>query len=173
MKTFKTALILLLLSTMTMGPGGCGPYTMKSQYRPGIKTVFVPIWTRGKDVYRRGVEMRLTEALQKRIELNTPYKVASKARADTELSGKIDRIDQQVLSRNPETGLPREKEITFHLSFTWKDLRSGKVLVEHTNFRVADTYIPDQPFREGFFQGSESVINRLARRIVEEMEADW
>jgi len=152
---------------------GCGQYTMESQYRPGITTVFVPIWTRGKDVYRRDLEMRLTEAIQKRIELDTPYKIASKDRADTELTGQIVRVGQQVLSKNPETGLPRDLEVTFTVSFIWKDLRTGKILVQKDNLPIADTYITHSPINEDFFEGSEGAINRVAMRVVEHMEADW
>lgn len=169
MKPLKMATLIVLLVTAA----GCGPYTMESQYRSDVKTVFVPIWTRGEQVYRRELEERLTEALVKRIELDTPYKVTTRAKADTELSGRIDRIEQSVLSKNPETGMPRELELTCELSFTWKDLRTGKVLVEHKNFRIADTYITHQPLGEDFFQGSEAVVNRIAQRVVETMEAEW
>ncbi len=173
MKTLRVPLLLMLLTTVTVALSGCAPYTTKSLYRDDVKTVHVPIWSRGRDVYRRELEMRLTHALIERIELDTPYKVTAKPRADTELTGKIDRIEQRVLSKNPETGRPRELEATFHVSFTWKDLRSGKVLTEYTDFRVADVYIPHEPLGEDFFQGSEAVINRLARRIVETMETEW
>ncbi len=172
MKTCGSSRLWLLVAVMAMLASGCG-YTNENTYRSGIKTVHVPVWTRGKEVYRRELEIRLTEALQKRIELDTPYKVVSKDRADTELSGQIHRIQQRVLSKNPDTGRAREMEATFHCRFVWKDLRNGKVLVEHTNFCVADTYIPASPVSEDFFQGSESLINRLARRIVETMEKDW
>jgi hypothetical protein len=59
------------------------------------------------------------------------------------------------------------------VSFTWTDLRTGKTLAERTNFAVTDTYLPHEPFSETYFQGSEALINRLARRIVEQMESDW
>lgn len=148
-------------------------YTLRSPHRGGIRTVAVPIWTRGKGVYRRELEMRSTQAIVKRIELDTPYKVTRKARADTLLAGTIDLVEQRILSMNPDTGMPRELELTLHVSFKWTDLRSGKALVERSNFRVAGTYIPSAPFSEDFFHGSEDVVSRLARRVVEQMEADW
>ena len=148
-------------------------YTLKSQYVEGIKTVAVPIWHRGRDVYRRDLEFHLTEAIIKRLELDTPYKVTDKSRADTELRGTIDLIPQRVLSYNPDTGRSREMEVTLTVSFTWTDLRSGKVLAQRRDLRQAGTYIPPVPFGEDFFQGSEDVVDKLARRIVEHMEADW
>jgi hypothetical protein len=160
-----------------MAAAGCAEdptkgYSLKSQYVGGVKTVAVPIFQRGKQVYRRGLEMRLTEAVIKRIELDTPYKVTSKSRADTELRGSLDLISQRVLSFNPDTGLPQETEITLTATFTWTDLRDGTVR-KQARVRQADTYLPRAPFREDFFQGSEGAVNKLARRIVEHMEADW
>ena len=175
MKTLRTSISIfcVLLGLAVVVCPGCGNYTMKDQYRPGIKTVFVPIWTRGPRVFRRDLEQPLSEALVKRIELDTPYKTTTKDRADTELRGKIKLIEQRVLSTNPETGSPRELEVTFTLAFTWKDLRNGEVIVERPDFKISDNYIPHCPIGEDFFQGSEAVINRIARRIVETMEAPW
>jgi hypothetical protein len=165
----------LLLAAILVGLVGCEPmgYTARSQYRKNIRTIAVPIWTRGKDVYRREVEIRLTQALAKRIELDTPYKITDRQKADTLLTGTIDRIEQATTSFNPDTGEPREISVTFYVSFQWEDLRSGAVLVKKTNFPVSDVYLPPAPFNEDFFLGSEAVMERLARRIVETMESDW
>lgn len=148
-------------------------YTLRSQYRADIESVAVPIWTRGKDVYRRGVEIRLSEALQKRIALDTPYKITTKARADTMLTGTIDYIEQRVLSLNPDLGRARELELTISVSFKWTDLRNGKTIAEKSNVRAVGAYVPPDLFDEDFFIGSEEVINLLAKRIVEQMEKDW
>ncbi|HUS90780.1 MAG TPA: LptE family protein [Phycisphaerae bacterium] len=158
--------------------GGCSQdptagYTLNSQFPDDVKTVHVPIWHRGKNIYRRGLEFRLTEALIKRIELDTPYKVTDRDRAHTELTGTIDLIPQRVLSNNPDTGQPREKEVTLVVSFAWTDLRTGRDRARRQNVRQAGTYIPPEPLSEDFFQGSEDVINRLAQRIVEQMAAEW
>jgi len=151
---------------------GCG-YTTRSQYPSDVRSVAVPIWTVGKNVYRRQLEFRLTEAIQKRIVLDTPYKLAPESEADTLLKGTITRIEQRVLSSNPDTGRPRELEVSIAVSFTWSDLRSGKVRREEPFFQVSKTYIPREPFDEDFFWGSEDVIDEMARRIVECLEADW
>ena len=147
-------------------------YTLRSQYVQDVRSVFVPIWHRGREVYRRGVEFRLTESIIKRIQLDTTYTVTEKDRADTELRGTIERISQMPLSYNPDTGRQREEEITMRITFSWTDLASGRVLASRT-IEETGAYIPASPFGEDFFQGSEDVINKLARRVVEEMEADW
>ena len=177
MNRIVTLVVGSLLAGALAGTAGCDVdpmkgYSTRSQYVQGVKTVFVPIWQRGRNVYRRELEKRLTEAVIKRMELDTPYKQTDKSRADTELTGTLERISQRVLSYNPDSGLPREKEIVILVSYKWTDLRNGKVLAQG---RVTESgvYIPPAPLDEDFFQGSEDVINKLAKRVVEKMEASW
>lgn len=167
--------LVWISATLFLGCLGCEPlgYTARDQYRKNIRTIAVPIWNRGKDVYRREVEVRFTEALAKRIELDTPYKITDRQKADTLLTGTIDRIEQSTTSFNPDTGMPREISVTFYVSFRWEDLRTGKELVKKTHFPVSDVYLPTAPFNEDFFLGSEALMERLARRVVETLEADW
>ena len=168
-----TASFLLVVALAGCNGDGTTGYTTRNQYVSGIRTVAVPIWTRGKDVYRRDLEIRLTKALIARIEQDTPYKTTVRERADTLLTGTIDSISQQTLSFNPDTGQPRELQVVFTVSFTWEDLRTGKEIVSRRGFQVADVYLPGAPFNEDFFRGSESLMDELARRIVETMEDDW
>ncbi len=151
---------------------GCG-YTMDPPFPRQYKTVAVPIWARGRDVYRQNIEFQVTEAVQKRIEAYTPYRIERKGRADTELTGSLDQIIQRPLSINPDTGLPREMEITFVVSFKWVELATGRVIVQKRNFRVAGTYYPQGPLHEDFFLGSQDVVNKLAERVVECMETPF
>ena len=174
MKMLRTITQLALFAVVMAGSTGClEGYTTRSQYRADVKTVHVPVWTRSKDVYRRGVELRQTEALQKRIEQDTRYRVATKTTADTEIVGRIELIEQQVLSFDTDTGMPREREIIMLISYTWTDLRTGKPIIERKYMRMAGIYRPHEPLSEDFFQGSELVINRIAQRIVEQMAEDW
>jgi hypothetical protein len=171
-------LVVTAIVSAAVLAGGCAKdgrsgYTMTDQYRPGIKTVAVDVWQRGNEVYRRDIEIRATEAVVKRIEQDTPYKVTSKSRADTLLTGSVDNVEQRVLSFDPNTGLPRESELTLVVSFTWTDLRTGKTIVQRKKMKVSGTYTREDPITEDFFQGSEGVVNRLARRVVETMEAPW
>ncbi len=152
--------------------GGCG-YTAQSQYRSDVRTIAVPIWHRSANVYRRDIEIRLTEALVKRIEAETPYKVVDRSRADTVLEGTLLAVRQAVLSFDTRTGEARELQVSITVDFTWKDLRSGELLVEKRRFPVTAEYIPAGPFNEDFFLGSEDVLNRLAQRIVEQLAAPW
>jgi len=156
------------LAAMTTGCGyGVGH---KDLFRSNIKTVHVPIF-QNKD-FRRGLEFQLTEALIKAIELHTPYKTTSnKQRADTVLTGEIREVRQGTLGLDFKTHLPRETQATVIASFRWKDLRTGKILVEMDVITQSVDYI--RPVGERFYQASEEAMNDLAERIVEKMEKPW
>ncbi|MFP4106276.1 MAG: LPS assembly lipoprotein LptE [Phycisphaerae bacterium] len=177
MKPLPVIVLVASMGLLVCGLTGCHAdpsegYSFASQYPEDVRTISVPVWTRGRDVYRRGLEMRLTEAIVKRIELDTPYKVVPASRADTQLTGRIESIRQDELSFNPDTGLPRELQITMSVSFLWKDLRPNtkSVRVQRKSYPVVATYVPAGPLNENFFQGSEDLVNELARRIVEELQ---
>jgi len=178
MNLTRIALATLLAGAAAAGAGCANPdpaagYTMVSQYRPGIRTVAVPIWDRGPHEFRRDIEIRIAEALVKHIEATTPYKVVGAARADTLLTGTLKEVEQRVLTYDPRTGTAREIQIRFVCDFTWKDLRTGQVLVAREDFKVATEYVPESPLSEDFFQGSEDAANKLARRVVEHFARPW
>ncbi len=171
----RSALGIALLGALL---AGCGSdptrgYVAGGLYPETVQTVAVPIWTRGPEVYRRDLEFRLTEALVKRLELDTPYKVVGRDQADTVLEGSIVAVDQQVLSYNPDTGEPRDLEIRLVVSYRWTDLRTGEVLAERENFRAAGVYYPTEPVGQDAFLGSADAVNLLAQRIVETLEKPW
>ena len=57
------------------------------------------------------------------------------------------------------------------INFTWKDQRTGKILVDRRRFEQTTTYYPT--LGEGQFVGSQENVERLALAIVQELEADW
>lgn len=166
-------LALTILAPLLAGVMGCCGYTTAGLHRQDVKTVAIPIWSRGTNLYRRDLEFRLTEALVKRVQLDTPYKVVDKSKADTVLEGVIQAVDQRVLSFNPDTGEPRDIQLRLAADFRWTDLRTGEILVERKNIRAAGVYYLSDPMNEDFFEGSADAVNDLATRIVEQLESPW
>jgi hypothetical protein len=156
--------------------GGCG-YQSGSDagwhwgtvYRQDIHSVAVPVFT-SRD-FHRNVEFQLSDALAKKIEEYTPYKVEPRERADTVLEGEIVSITPSMLSLNPFTATPQEEEYSVVVNFTWKDLRTGKILVTRQGFEQATTYFPN--LGEGQYVASQNTVERLALGIVNEMEGPW
>lgn len=155
--------------------GGCGyhaadqGYHWESVYRPGIKTVAVPIFQ--STDYHRGVEFSLTKAVINDLEARTPYKVAPRERADTILEGQIVEVRVSTISEDFNAAIPQEQVVGVIVNFTWKDLHTGKILVERRGFEQASTYYPT--LGEGRFVGKQNAAERLATAIVQELQADW
>ncbi|MDP6637478.1 MAG: LPS assembly lipoprotein LptE [Phycisphaerae bacterium] len=151
---------------------GCG-YKIGTLHRSDVRTISIPVWTRGHGVYRRGLEMDLTKAVVNRIQMDTRYGITNEAKADTKLTGQLKNVRQRPLSINTDTGRSRAMEVTFTVSFRWVDLRSGDVLVSVDDFDVREQYIGAYTFGETFFTGGQAVIDEAAQRIVEQLEEGW
>lgn len=171
-----TALCLLLLTGcgyQTVGSYDNSPttssYKWASLYREDVQTVAVPIFN-NKD-FRRGTEFSLTEAVVKQLESHTPYRVAPRDRADTILEAEILNVDIPTLTKDVRTNLPQEQLFVMTLNFRWKDLRTGKILVERRNFQQTAPYY--STLGEGPFMGSQQAVEKMAMAIVQEMQADW
>jgi hypothetical protein len=173
---------LLIALTLVLPLVGCGysqsggennkqqsGYHWNSLYREDIQTVAVPVFST-KD-FRRGIEFRLTEAVIKQLELHAPYKVVPKDRADTILEGQVTSVRVGTLSKSFQTNQPREQEMVISVDLTWKDLRTGKILLQRKNLQQDATFHPQ--LGEGEFAGAQQAIERFALVIVQEMQADW
>ena len=161
-----------LLAVTLMGCTNVDPkvgYTSRSLFDENIKSVEVKIFSTKE--FRRGLEFELAEALVKRIEADTPYKVLEGSRADTLLEGQLIRVRQAVLSDQYRSGLPAEKQQQLVVDFTWKDRRSGQILAEGRSVRVVAEYAP--PAGEDFFKGQQELMDKMARKIVNRMRQPW
>lgn len=152
-----------------VGPPGGSHYAWRSLYREDIQTVAVPTFI--NTTYRRGLEIALSKAVAEDIETHTPYKVVSSQTADTILQGEIIFAGNTPLSINPYTNLPQEQQYSITVNFTWKDLRTGQILVQRKSFGQKASYYPT--LGESPSMGSQDAVEQLAMGIVGEMQADW
>ncbi len=149
--------------------GDIVPYKWSSLYRTDVHTVAVPIFT--NRTFRRGVEFNLSKAIVNQLEAHSPYKVVDRERADTILEGEIVNIRVRTLSEDAHSSLPQEQLYLVTVNFTWKDLRSGRILVQRSDYEQTAPYYPT--LGEGQFTGSQQNVERLALAIVQELQADW
>ncbi|HRX83442.1 MAG TPA: LPS assembly lipoprotein LptE [Phycisphaerae bacterium] len=157
------------LLAITLLGSGCG-YSTRRPFPSGISTVHVEMLQSRE--FRRELEFELTEALIKRIEMDTPYRIADAEHADTIFSGEILEVRQNVLGKRFDTGTPREQGAQVAIRYRWKDQRTGKILVERPRFVHQVGYIP--AVGESFDKGVRvRGIDQMAERIVETMETDW
>lgn len=160
----------LLLPALLLAPwlSGCG-YRAGELYRGDVKTVYVDMF--GSREFRRDLEFMLTEAVKKRIGFETPYRLAPREKADTILTGEVLEERQAAFAPDYLSRLPRQKAATLAVRVTWKDLRSGKMLVDQPVLLDTVDYLPPTGETEKFAQ--QQLVDKLARRIVQKMYADW
>jgi hypothetical protein len=151
---------------------GCG-YTTKSLFPADVHTVGVPIFDMGKQVFYEGVEFDLTEALQKQIETQTPYKVVAPDQADTILHGRIVAVSQTPLDYTREGGVPQEMQVLLTVDVEWKNARTGRVLKEAKGLQATGRYVPTQPVGEVYANGQHQAVALMADKIVAQMRGDW
>jgi hypothetical protein len=169
---FRRCIIALILGT-ALATGGCGYQMMgvnhANLYRQDIQTVAVPIFL--NRTYRQGLETELTKSIIQQLEEHSPYKVVPKDRADTILEGEIVTAPVDLLNPDSNTGLPQEQQYTVVINFTWKNLRTGDILVQRKNFDQRESFFPT--LGESASVGSTNTIQQLALAVVNEMQADW
>jgi len=168
---WKTAVIVAFApAVVCVCVCGCAGYTNKSLYPQGIGSVYVEMFD--NQSFRRGIEYELTDALAKRIETQTPYKIVSdRDRADTVISGRIVRASEAVLSMERQTGRALEKEVQLRAEVSWKNLKTGQLLINNKTVSASASFSEWQ--NQGFAYGSTLAANNLAGRIVELMASDW
>jgi hypothetical protein len=149
---------------------GCQGYSNKSLYPKDISTVYVEMFD--NQSFRRGIEFELTDALAKRIESQTPYKIVSnRDRADTVISGQIAQVKESVLTTERQIGRAMEKNVELRAVVSWKNLRTGELLIDNKTINASASYSEWQS--QSFEYGSALAANSLAARIVEQMESKW
>jgi hypothetical protein len=148
--------------------GGCS-YSTDRPFRSNVSTIAVKPF--GSKEFRRRIEMDLTEAVKKRIQLDTPYKIADEAVADTILTGEVLEVRQGTMGRDFTWNRPRETQLTLIVKFQWKDLRTGKILVQKD--RWLQSYDYAKPVCETEWDAIQGAVDRMAETIVEQMESDW
>jgi len=168
------AIIVIGLCGLTVGCGYTTDRTAvirtSNSRNERIRTVALDIFESRE--FRRGLELQLSEALAKRLEAETPFRLADKKQADTLLTGQIKEVRQATLGRDFTQVRPRETAATLVVSFQWKDLRTGEVLVDRPNFVQTVDYV--RPLGEDFYHASQHGMNELAEKILHEMETnDW
>jgi hypothetical protein len=176
-KCTTTGVLLLLcsyaLTFLSLTFCGCAAmkgYSNESLYPEDVESVCLEMFD--NQTFRRGIEYELSDALSKRIESETPYKIVSnRNHADTIISGRIVSIGEIALSTERETGRILEKEVELQAVVNWKNLNTGELLIDNQTVSSSASYSEYQ--MQDFKYGSSLAANKLARNIVELMERKW
>lgn len=154
---------------------GCG-YIVGYPQIPGVRTVHVPTFTNSS--FRRGYELQLTEAVQKRISDLTPYRLVGAAQADTRLVGHIKSIDKRLTNQTPFDD-PRELELAFAIEVRWENARTGELLNQRSipitsqtaQLLTSPSFAPESG--QSLATATQDAVDQLARQVVGLMESPW
>ena len=165
--------VFLCFCVLCLGLCGCdrmAGYSNESLFPEDVRSVCLEMFD--NQTFRRGVEYELSDALAKRIEVDTPYKIVSDSdRADTVISGQIVSISELALSTDRELGTVLEKEVELRAVVNWKNLKTGQLMMDHLKVSASASYSEYQ--LQDFKYASTLAANNLARKIVELMERKW
>ncbi|MCH2594997.1 MAG: LPS assembly lipoprotein LptE [Pirellulales bacterium] len=174
----KSLIAIAVVQLALLGFGGCASYQVGSStlYAPDITTVYVPMIE--SNSYRRDLGERLTEAVVKEIELNTPYKVVGTPDADSILSARLVNDTKRVILENQNDD-PRAIEMAVLAEITWLNRRRQPYGAPH---RIGlppellpignnSTLIPEAG--QSVATAQQQAIERLAQQIVSTMEEPW
>ena len=152
------------------GCAGLAGYSNESLFPKNVESVRLEMFD--NRTFRRGVEYELSDALAKRIEVDTPYKIITDAdRADTVIGGQIVSIRELALSTDRELGTVLESEVQLRAVVHWKNLKTGELMIDYRPVSASASYSTFQ--MQDFKYASSLAANNLARKIVELMETSW
>jgi hypothetical protein len=165
----------IMLCCLPLAACGCG-YMVGGDFSPHIRSVHVPTFT--SDDFRRGYELLLTEAVQKQIQTETPYRLTSAEMADTILTGHIVGIAKRV-DNQTQYDDPRELELAVSIVVKWEDARTGEILAQRqiavdpaiAQLESQTSFAPE--VGQSLATGTQDAVNLLARDIVSMMHAGW
>lgn len=176
MNARRAIVVVLIAATAALLPSACASnprdgFAAASPFPEKYKTIALPIFRNRS--YQRNFEFDLAEALQKEIEVSTPYRVVSEASADTALRGTITAVDLVPLSKDPSTGLVGEMMVRVRVDFEWVDLRSGQRIVGREGLESSALFVPSYPAREPLELGRFAAVEGLARELVGALQSNW
>lgn len=169
----KVVYIVLTIAAAALlpgcGKGGVAGYKNDWMYPQEIGSVYVEMFDSGG--FRRGYEFKLTDAVCKRIEAQTPYKIVSdRDLADSVLSGTI-TTTSGVLAGDRYTGRALEYETSVQVRLTWKNLKTGQLMLDNEEIFASASY-SDQ-LGQTFDSSAGAALNKAAQKVVERMETPW
>lgn len=151
--------------------GGCAGYHLGNQflYRSDIRTVHVMMFE--SDSYRRFVGQRLTEAVIKEIEVNTPLTITDPQIADSFVRGRLVRDSKTVVGENVYDE-PRTLLVGWLVEVDWVD-RAGVPLMERQLVRIREdaAFVPEGG--QSMATTQQKIIELIARDVVSQMQSGW
>ena len=164
---FPSLALLVVVSQLF----GCASYHLGNQflYRSDIRTVHV--WGFEADSNRRYLGLRLTEAVVKNIELNTPLTITDPQIADSFIRGRIVSERKRVAAENINDE-PRTLQVRWVVKVEWVD-RAGVPLMQFQSVEINRDaeFIPEGG--QSMATAQQRIIEQIARDVISQMQMPW
>lgn len=163
---FWLFVVLLLVQMM-----GCAGYHVGNQYlfRSDIRSVHVMMFESDSD--RRFLGQRLTEAVVKAVELETPMTITDPQIADSFIRGRLVNEVKNVVGENINDE-PRTLQVGFQVEIDWVD-RAGVPLMQRQIVQISREaeLIPEGG--QSMATAQQEIIDRIARDVISQMQMPW
>ena len=150
---------------------GCASYHLGNQYlyRSDIRSVHVMVFEADSD--RRYLGQRLTEAVIKNIELNTPLTITDPQIADSFIRGRIVTENKRVAGENINDE-PRTLQVRWVVRVDWVD-RAGVPLMQFQSVELNrdGEFVPEGG--QSMATAQQRIIEQVARDIISQMQMPW
>lgn len=157
---------------------GCATYQFgnRTLYPADIQTVYVPMVE--SESFRPALGETLTEAICKKIETTTPYKVVGSPNADSVLKARIINDTKRVIVEN-KFDEPRSTDVNYQIEVTWINRRGEMMRQPQTiplppsmvTLGQSSAYIPE--YGQSYLTSEQQAMQRLAEQVVGLMEVPW
>lgn len=165
-----------LLGIFLFLQGACG-YTHKTVLPRNIKTLHVNTFQNKVPLgnvyaYEPGVEIKITNAIIRRLHQDGNLKVVKSEKADALLEGDLVALDQEGVRFS---GLERIQEYRLYLvvALRLRDRKTGEMIWEEENFSGDAPYFVLGPRAVSRGEAVDKAIERLARNVVDRIVEDW
>jgi hypothetical protein len=156
--------LAVLASTWLVLGSGCG-YSTGRLLREDIHTVYVPMFE--NHTWERGLEVELTRAVVREVELRTRLRFAPREEADSILEGALVDLERAAPVKDEEDRILL-RELAATVRFRWVDNLTGEEIVPR------QTLVERRKFALARAEPLEAFLFReVAEQLVERMERSW
>ena len=176
MKNITKLFSVLVLIFLIFSSAGCG-YSRQTVIPGNLKTIYVETFKNKIPIdaiyaYEPGLEIKITNAVIRRLHRDGNLKVVSREEADAVLEGDLIEFSQGGLRF---TGLERIEEYRLFVvvALTLREVKTGKVLWEEQNFSGDESYFVTGSRAGSLGDAADKAIDSLARNVVDRITEDW
>lgn len=146
---------------------GCG-YSSRSILKQNVSNIYLPIFD--NLTFRRGLEYGLSKAIKDEIMFKTQLRIVDKEYSDSILIGEIADYKENVMIVDANDNIV-ESRIFILVNFTWKDLRTGRTIVEKKGVTTPVEFIVERG--ETIETAQNEAFVDIAEKIVDMMGEKW